>query len=164
MSTNREPENGGGNPWVKSLLIWGGIFLALLLAVSMFGGPRTASGAQLGYSDFRAKVAEGSVAEAQIAPDRITGKLRNGDAFTTVPVENDTTLTKLLEALEQRLGEESPVTLAALRERDALLGRPVTWQDGQGTGAGIDDDGALVVTLEDGSTKSLSAGEVTLRS
>ena len=33
MSTNREPDNGGGNPWIKSLLIWGGIFLALLLAV-----------------------------------------------------------------------------------------------------------------------------------
>jgi len=25
-----------GNPWIKSLLIWGGIFLALLLVVSMF--------------------------------------------------------------------------------------------------------------------------------
>ena len=48
MSTNREPENGGGNPWVKSLLIWGGIFLALLLAVSMFGGTRTAPPAPRG--------------------------------------------------------------------------------------------------------------------
>jgi len=27
MNDNREPENGG-NPWVKSLLVWGGIFLA----------------------------------------------------------------------------------------------------------------------------------------
>ena len=53
-------------------------------------------------------------------------------------------------------------TLAALRERDALLGRPVRWQDGEGTGAGIDDDGALRVTLDDGSTTTLSAGEVTL--
>lgn len=24
-----------GNPWVKSLLVWGGIFLALLIVVSM---------------------------------------------------------------------------------------------------------------------------------
>ena len=60
MSDNREPENNGGNPWVKSLLVWGGIFLALLLVVSMFGGPRAAGGTQIGYSDFRQKVAEGS--------------------------------------------------------------------------------------------------------
>ena len=40
MSDNREPDNNGGNPWLKSLLVWGGIFLALLLVVSMFGGPR----------------------------------------------------------------------------------------------------------------------------
>ena len=28
MSENREPD-GNGNPWIKSLLVWGGIFLAL---------------------------------------------------------------------------------------------------------------------------------------
>ncbi len=32
MSDNREPENGG-NPWIKSLLVRRGIFLALLLVV-----------------------------------------------------------------------------------------------------------------------------------
>ena len=26
-----------GNPWIKNLLIWGGVFVALLLAVSMLG-------------------------------------------------------------------------------------------------------------------------------
>ena len=36
--------DNNGNPWVKSLLVWGGIFLALLLVVSMFGGPREAAG------------------------------------------------------------------------------------------------------------------------
>ena len=96
MSDNREPENSG-NPWVKSLLVWGGIFLALLLVVSMFGGPRAAAGTQIGYSDFRDKVAEGSVEEVQIAPDKITGKLKNDQAFSTVPVANDTGLTKLLD-------------------------------------------------------------------
>ena len=96
MSDNREPENGG-NPWIKSLLVWGGIFLALLLVVSMFGGPRDAVGSQLGYSDFTAKVREGSVDEVQISPDRITGKLKNGQTFSTVPVANDTNLPKLLD-------------------------------------------------------------------
>src|SRR6187549_744831 len=98
MSDNREPDgNGNGNPWLKSLLVWGGIFLALLFVVTMFGGPREATGSQLRYSDFRSKVAEGSVDEVQIAPDAITGKLKNGTEFTTVPEANDTELTKLLD-------------------------------------------------------------------
>ncbi|HYD23400.1 MAG TPA: ATP-dependent zinc metalloprotease FtsH [Croceibacterium sp.] len=96
MNDNREPE-GNGNPWVKSLLVWGGIFLALLLVVSMFSGTREAAGNQLRYSDFRSRVAEGSVDEVKIAPDLITGKLKNGETFTTVPVPNDTELTQLLD-------------------------------------------------------------------
>ena len=74
------------------------------------------------------------------------------------------TLHELLTALEQRLTEDRDATLAALRDRDALLGQPVRWQNGQGTGAGIDAGGALLVRLDDGSTTALSAGEVTLSS
>jgi cell division protease FtsH len=105
MSTNRDPDSSGngpsgggnGNPWVKSLLIWGGIFLALLLVVSMFNGSPNTAGTQLRYSDFRTQVAAGDVADVQIAPDRITGTLRNGSNFSTVPVPNDTELTTLLD-------------------------------------------------------------------
>ena len=64
-----------GNPWIKSLLVWGGIFLALLMVVSMFGSRSDSSNA-IRYSDFRAKVADGSVAEVQIGQDRIVGKYR----------------------------------------------------------------------------------------
>src|SRR6478735_46403 len=101
MSDNREPDNNG-NPWLKSLLVWGGIFLALLLVVTMFGGPREAAGSQLDYSVFRSKVGEGSVEEVQIAPNLITGKLKNGTTFTTVPVANDNQLTTLLDKNEVR--------------------------------------------------------------
>ena len=66
-----------GNPWIKSLLVWGGIFLALLLVVSMFGSRGEPSGTMIRYSDFRAKVAEGSVRDVQIGPERITGSLKN---------------------------------------------------------------------------------------
>ena len=97
MSDNREPENNGGNPWVKSLLVWGGIFLALLLVVSMFGGPRTAGGTQIGYSDFIQRVKVGTVEDVQISSDQISGKLKNGETFTTVPVADDTRLTQLLD-------------------------------------------------------------------
>ncbi len=51
--------------------------------------------------------------------------------------------------------------LQAVRERDALLGRPVRWAGGRGTGAGIDGDGRLVVATAAG-TVALDAGEVHL--
>jgi BirA family biotin operon repressor/biotin-[acetyl-CoA-carboxylase] ligase len=78
------------------------------------------------------------------------------------PQDVEAALTELLAALERRLSEDRDTALAALRERDALLGKPVRWQDGEGTGAGIDDSGALLVTLADGTTTALAAGEVTL--
>ncbi|MEJ5978025.1 ATP-dependent zinc metalloprotease FtsH [Novosphingobium sp. PS1R-30] len=85
-----------GNPWIKSLLVWGGIFLALLMVVSMFGA-RTDVGTAVRYSDFRTKVAEGTVSEVQIGEDRIVGKYKNGDSFSTIPIPNDTTLPTLLQ-------------------------------------------------------------------
>jgi cell division protease FtsH len=85
-----------GNPWVKSLLVWGGIFLVLLMVVSVFN-PRTEAGTAIRYSDFRAKVAEGTVSEVQVGQDRIVGKYKNGDSFSTVPIPNDTTLPQLLQ-------------------------------------------------------------------
>jgi BirA family transcriptional regulator, biotin operon repressor / biotin---[acetyl-CoA-carboxylase] ligase len=78
------------------------------------------------------------------------------------PEQVEPTLVELLSTLEQRLTEGRDATLAALRDRDALLGQHVRWQDGEGTGAGIDQTGALLVNLPDGSTTALSAGEVTL--
>ncbi|QQN75225.1 ATP-dependent zinc metalloprotease FtsH [Croceicoccus sp. YJ47] len=102
MNNQDQPGNGdnggGGNPWVKSLMIWGGIFLALLLIVSMFGPGNETPGTQIRYSDFRDRVAAGDVREVQIGTDRITGMLENDQAFSTVPVASDSSLTDLLEA------------------------------------------------------------------
>ncbi|MFI8666273.1 ATP-dependent zinc metalloprotease FtsH [Qipengyuania sp. NPDC077410] len=92
-----EPEGNGPNPWVKSLMIWGGIFLALLMVVSFFGGSSGGNGTQLLYSDFRDKVAEGSVANVQISETQIVGEMKNGEQFSTIPVANDTSLPQLLE-------------------------------------------------------------------
>jgi cell division protease FtsH len=86
-----------GNPWIKSLLVWGGIFVALLLVVSLFGS-RSETGTPIRYSDFRSKVAEGTVQEVEVGQDRIVGKFKNGDTFTTVPIPNDARLPELLEA------------------------------------------------------------------
>ena len=93
MNDDQQPN---GNPWVKSLLVWGGIFLALLMVVSMFGSESDA-GNSIRYSDFRSKISQGEVADVQIAQDRIVGKYKNGESFSTIPIPNDTTLTQLLQ-------------------------------------------------------------------
>jgi cell division protease FtsH len=92
---NDDPQPNG-NPWMRSLLIWSGIFLALLMAVSMFGSRSESAGSSIPYSDFRAKVAEGSVAEVQVGEERIAGRMKNGESFTTIPIPNDTGLPQLL--------------------------------------------------------------------
>ena len=70
-------------------------------------------------------------------------------------------LAALLSALELRLDDEPAATLAAWRRRDALEGRHVRWQDGDGTAAGLDDNGALIVETSGGRV-ALDAGEVHL--
>jgi BirA family biotin operon repressor/biotin-[acetyl-CoA-carboxylase] ligase len=74
----------------------------------------------------------------------------------------EATLDELLESLADRLAEPASDCLAALRARDALLDRPVRWDGGEGTGAGIDDSGGLLVRLADGTIARLDAGEVHL--
>ena len=76
--------------------------------------------------------------------------------------ELDAGLAELLRALERRLREPAEVCLAAVRERDALLGQPVSWAGGAGVGAGISSSGALRVRLDGGGETVLDAGEVHL--
>ena len=78
------------------------------------------------------------------------------------PRELPRALDELLAALETRLAEPPEATLAALRERDALAGRPVRWAGGEGIGAGIAGDGALLVRDAGGAVHALSTGEVHL--
>ena len=92
-----EPQENGPNPWIKSLMIWGGIFLALLMVVSIFGNSGQNTGEPILYSKFRDQVAEGQVKTVAISDNKITGELKNGEKFSTVPVANDAELTKLLE-------------------------------------------------------------------
>ncbi len=71
-------------------------------------------------------------------------------------------LERLMRELERWIQAPGTDVLSAIRERDALLDQPVSWVDGEGVGAGIDDDGRLVV--RNGERRvSLDAGEVHLR-
>lgn len=92
-----QPQGDGPNPWVKQLMIWGGIFLALLLVVTMFSNAGSSPGTAIRYSDFRAAVAEGEVQDVQMGAELITGTLKNGEPFSTVPVPNDVEINKLME-------------------------------------------------------------------
>ena len=93
---NQQPPEGQ-NPWVKQLMIWGGVFLALLLVVSLFSGSGQPPANQIDYSEFRDSVAAGSVKSVQLGEDVITGTMNNDEAFTTIPVPSDTQITQLLE-------------------------------------------------------------------
>ena len=70
-------------------------------------------------------------------------------------------------ALDERLGEwiDAPAerVLAGFRERDALAGRRVSWDEGAGSVAGIDDSGHLLVDDDKRGRITLGAGEVHLR-
>ena len=113
----------------------------------------------------------GILAEAR-APDWVV--LGIGVNVTSVPPELAGTaaalgrddvepaLAELLAALERRLAQPADEVLHDLRARDALRGARVQWSGGEGTGAGIDDTGALLVATPGGETISLSAGEVHL--
>ena len=86
-----------GNPWMKNLLVWGGIIMVVLLVISMFNARTEAQATLIPYSDFRARVADGSVESVQIGETKITGKYRDGKQFSTVPVPNDMTLQQSLQ-------------------------------------------------------------------
>lgn len=83
------PENGGGNPWMKSLLIWVGILAALALFVQLFNGPTgQTAGDAMSYSSFLDKVQAGEVKSVNIAAGSagtsiVTGALSSDAKFRT---------------------------------------------------------------------------------
>ncbi|WP_419827522.1 ATP-dependent zinc metalloprotease FtsH [Sphingomonas sp.] len=84
---DKNPQGGppGGNAWMKNMLVVFGIVGALFLFVSLFdGGMRDGrAGEVIPYSDFLAKVDDGSVKDVVISGDSITGKLGGDQSFRT---------------------------------------------------------------------------------
>jgi BirA family biotin operon repressor/biotin-[acetyl-CoA-carboxylase] ligase len=97
-----------------------------------------------------------------LRPEDFPPELR--DTAATLGLEPDAiepTLQRLLRRLEHWLTASEGEVLEAVRARDALLGQPVRWAGGTGTGAGLDRDGRLLV-YADGTVVGLDAGEVHL--
>jgi len=70
-------------------------------------------------------------------------------------------LAEILLSLERWLEAPPAAVLEAWRRRDALRDEPVRWASGEGTAAGIDDSGALLVDVGD-ERIALEAGEIHL--
>ncbi len=106
-----DENNPGPNPWMRSLMIWAGVLLALAIVVSAFGDRGTeAKAGAIPYSDFLKKVDEGTVKEITESGDIITGTTSNGEKFKTYAV-NDPTLIERLNKNNVRFGakpEEGP--------------------------------------------------------
>ncbi len=95
-SDKQGPENGGSNPWMKSLLIWVGILVALALFVTLIDSPnRQPAGSAIAYSTFLDKVEEGTVKEVNVSEHVITGTLTNDAKFRTYAIA-DPQLTTIL--------------------------------------------------------------------
>jgi BirA family biotin operon repressor/biotin-[acetyl-CoA-carboxylase] ligase len=71
-------------------------------------------------------------------------------------------LTALNEALGEWLEADDDEVLSAYRARDALIGRRVSWEDGEGVAEEIDERGHLVVEKANEERVALGAGEVHL--
>jgi BirA family biotin operon repressor/biotin-[acetyl-CoA-carboxylase] ligase len=89
------------------------------------------------------------------------------DVATSLAIEGEgdpgveAVLTAVLHALDDWLLRSPRDILTAWRERDALAGREVRWNGGEGIAAGLDESGALLVETEVGRV-ALEAGEVHL--
>ncbi len=87
------------NPWMRSLMIWAGILLALALVVTLIEGRSTAAaGDGISYSEFLKKVDDGSVKEVVTAGDVISGTLTNNNKFRTYAVEDPALTDRLTRA------------------------------------------------------------------
>ena len=92
MSDQNDPNTQppeGPSPWVKQLMIWGGIFLAILMVVSLFSNAGQPQGPEIAYSEFRDQVQEGQIESVNVGEDSISGKYKSGKTFTTTPVNID---------------------------------------------------------------------------
>lgn len=98
-----------------------------------------------------------------IEPDEFPEELRETATSLGAGATVDGALQALNDSLTRWMRAAPQDVLAAFRERDALRGRQIAWDGGNGTAEGIDERGNLLVATGSGEQVSLGAGEVHLR-
>jgi BirA family biotin operon repressor/biotin-[acetyl-CoA-carboxylase] ligase len=97
-----------------------------------------------------------------VEPNDLPPEIRTTAASLNLsPGHIEAVLQDLLKRLTQWTLAPDDQVLEAVRQRDALRGRPVSWTGGRGTAAGIDPQGRLIVET-DGGRALLLSGEVHL--
>ncbi|MBC2778673.1 ATP-dependent zinc metalloprotease FtsH [Parasphingopyxis marina] len=112
MNDDRDPQEGGTNPWVKSLFIWAGILVALILFVTMFDSGGATADDTLSYTEFMDRVEQGEVQSVEINETFLQGMLTDQTTFRTnrlpgVPLPEETLRDNGVEVsgrTEERMG------------------------------------------------------------
>jgi len=99
MNDDKQSPDGGNN-WMKNLVIWVGILVALALVVSLIGERNAAApGKSLSYSAFLNQVKQGTVSKVEIAGTVVTGTMKDNSTFrTNLPAISDPQLVPSLTA------------------------------------------------------------------
>jgi cell division protease FtsH len=158
-----QPPNKPTNPWLRSLALWIGILLAVVLFVSVFdsGSKSAAQGSSIAYSEFLSKLDEGSIKSVEIRGPQILGTLTNDQQFTTYAPE-DPQLVERLQAKGVRFDakpeEQSSILMMILYNTIPFLLILGIWifvmrqmQNGSGKGAmGFGKSRAKLLTEKQG--------------
>jgi len=96
-------------------------------------------------------------------PEQLSAELRDrAGTLGRAPSELEPMLERLRTLLDHWLVAPDVEVLEAVRARDALQGRRISWAEGSGVARAIDADGRLAVELDGGGRIALDAGEVHL--
>jgi BirA family biotin operon repressor/biotin-[acetyl-CoA-carboxylase] ligase len=95
-------------------------------------------------------------------PDELS-EIATSLALAGIDVSAEDVLAELIPRLDRWIGAPADQVLAEWAGRDALRGERIGWAGGDGTAAGVDATGALLVELDGGETTALDAGEVHLK-
>jgi BirA family transcriptional regulator, biotin operon repressor / biotin---[acetyl-CoA-carboxylase] ligase len=107
-----------------------------------------------------------ATATSVFSPGPASGPARSAVPHPHLPGMRNGGAEEAAAVLSDRLGgwveAEPDAVLAAWRERDALRGKEIAWEGGNGIADGVDERGFLLVRVADGERVALGAGEVHL--